>query len=551
MEVMKFKRAITSCLVLAAVTLGAAWAQNAAQDAVLVDMNAAFKKNDAKALAKLLPKAKNHPLESWAAYWALKVRLEDATQRDVDAFSKRYPGTYAEDRLRADWLLLLGKSHDWSGFAANFPSYRMGDDKDIRCYANRDNAVLIEKLWMSQKEINTGCGDMAQALTTAGQMPSIVQWRKTFNAKTPPDTSWSAAERNWAIGFEARALAQNLDLGALPLFAQVTAPSDLSDDMLAWWARAALRQLDWRLVERVVSAMSDEGKQDPIWQEWLIKARQINRSQPLQATPTARPMPASPSEQAILQAKANKGLQRALYAIRIGLRNEGVREWNYEVNLAAYGRLGSMNDEERLGAAAIACEAEVWDRCINTSERTQSVVNWQQRFPMPHKDTLLAETQRQSMDPAFVYGLIRQESRFVTDAKSHVGASGLMQLMPATARWTANRIGLANFSGSQIHDINTNLTLGIAYLKYVLDENEGNPSYAAAAYNAGPHRVKSWRKAMADDPAAKSKDAKLALAIWAENIPFTETRDYVKKVAANTETYRRLLGEPQAASPLQ
>lgn len=523
--------------------LSSAWAQNTVQDDVLVDMSAAFKKNDAKKLTKLLAHAKGHPLESWAAYWALKVRLEDASQRDVEAFVKRYPDTYVEDRLLADWLLLLGKNHNWKGFAANLPAYRMGDDKDIRCYANRDNAALIEKIWMSQKEVKTGCGDMAQALTAAEKMPSIVQWRKTWSAKSKTDDSWSTAQKNWALGFEGRVLAQSLDLSALDIFAKVTAPADLSDDMLAWWARAGLRTLDWKLVEQVVSAMSDEARQDPIWSAWLIYARQANRNKPLQAIAPIGLVESSPSEQGILQAKANKGLQRALHAIRIGLRQEGVREWNYEVNLAR----GPMSDDERLAAAEMACQAEVWDRCINTSERTKAIVNWSQRFPMPHKEALVAEAARRGIDPAFVYGLIRQESRFVTDAKSHVGAAGLMQIMPATARWTANRIGLANFAGSQIHDINTNLMLGVAYLKYVLDDNDGNPAYAAAAYNAGPNRVRAWRKAMEEDPAAKSIDKKLALAIWSENIPFSETRDYVKKVSANTDVYKQRL----AASPLQ
>ena len=97
--------------------LASAWAQNTppntAQYDVLVDMAAAFKKNDSKKLAKLLPRAKGHALESWAAYWALKVRLDEATQAELDGFYKRYAGTYVEDRLRADWLLLLGKNQDW------------------------------------------------------------------------------------------------------------------------------------------------------------------------------------------------------------------------------------------------------------------------------------------------------------------------------------------------------------------------------------------------------------------------------------------------------
>ncbi len=516
-----------------------------AQDAVILDMAAAYKKNDAKQLAVLLPRAKDHVLEPWAAYWALKTRLDSAAQSDLDAFYKRFAGTYLEDRLRADWLLLLGKKQDWSGFAANLAPYRMGDDPDIKCYANRDNAQLVERLWMKQKEVKSGCGDVALALIQAGKMPSIVAWRKEYKPRaatelTKDNESWSAPQRNWAQGYAGRALAQNLDLAALDMFGKVTALADLSDDMLGWWARAALRTQDWKLVEKIISAMNDETRQDPTWQDWLARARQFSRGKNTPPPPAAAPIATLPSEQAILQAKSNKGLQRALYAIRIGLRPEGLREWAYEVNLAR----GSMSDEERLGAAAMACQAQVWDRCISTSERTARLVNWEQRYPTPYREEVVKQTQEVGIDPAFVYGLIRQESRFVTDAKSHVGAAGLMQLMPATAHWTAKRIGMTDYVRSKVHDVQVNLRLGVSYLKYVLDENDGNPAYAAAAYNAGPHRVKAWRAAMANDPAAKSGDAALALAIWAENIPFSETRDYVKKVTANTEKYRWLMSIP-------
>ncbi len=536
---MTFKKIITTCLALVCMTA------SLAQDAVILDMAAAYKKNDSKLLNKLFPQAKGHVLEPWAGYWALKSRLEDASQSELNAFYKRYAGTYAEDRLRADWLLLLGKNQDWGGFAANLAAYRMGDDKDVRCYANRDDAALVERMWMSQKEVKSGCGQVAEVLISAGKMPSIVSWRKNYKPRTGTDLprdfdALDAQQKNWALGYAGRALAQNLDLSALDQFAKITATTDISDDMLGWWARVALRMHDWKLVERVIQAMSDDARQDPIWTSWLAKARQVNRSKTAPTVPVTVLVEAKPSEQAIAEAKANKGLQRALYAIRIGLRSEGVREWTYEVNLAK----GSMSDEERLGAAAIACEAEVWDRCINTSERTTRLVNWAQRFPTPHREALVAQAKETGIDPAFVYGLIRQESRFVTDAKSHVGASGLMQLMPATARWTAKRVGLTNFTHNQIHNIETNLLLGVSYLKYVLEENDGNPAYAAAAYNAGPHRVKTWRAAMENDPAAKSGDKALALAIWAENIPFSETRDYVKKVSSNTENYKRIISNP-------
>ena len=140
------------------------------------------------------------------------------------------------------------------------------------------------------------------------------------------------------------------------------------------------------------------------------------------------------------------------------------------------------------------------------------------------------------LDPAYVYGLIRQESRFIMDARSHVGASGLMQVMPATARWTARKIGFPNFAVDQLNNRDTNIAIGTGYLKLVLDDFEGSMPLAAAAYNAGPGRPRSWRNGPVIEAAA-----------WAENVPFGETRDYVKKVLANTTTYAAILtGEPQS-----
>ena len=140
------------------------------------------------------------------------------------------------------------------------------------------------------------------------------------------------------------------------------------------------------------------------------------------------------------------------------------------------------------------------------------------------------------LDPAYVYGLIRQESRFIMDARSHVGASGLMQVMPATARETARYIGLTSFTANQINDRDTNIVIGTAYLKRALDDFGGSMPLAAAAYNAGPGRPRSWR----NGPVIEA-------AIWAENVPFSETRDYVKKVLSNTTNYAAMLtGQPQS-----
>jgi soluble lytic murein transglycosylase len=235
-------------------------------------------------------------------------------------------------------------------------------------------------------------------------------------------------------------------------------------------------------------------------------------------------------------ARLNPGLNRALYAINIGLRAEGVREWNYTTNLHIR---GGMDDRALLAAADMACHFEVWDRCINTSERTKSVIDFEQRFPMPFKSAVIARTGQIGLDPAYVYGLIRQESRFIMDAKSGVGASGLMQVMPATAKWTAKKLGLYGFQPQHINDRDTNIAIGTGYLKLVLDSFEGSMPLAAAAYNAGPGRPRNWR--------GQTGGPVMEAAIWAENVPFNETRDYVKKVLSNTTNYAALItGQPQS-----
>jgi soluble lytic murein transglycosylase len=155
---------------------------------------------------------------------------------------------------------------------------------------------------------------------------------------------------------------------------------------------------------------------------------------------------------------------------------------------------------------------------------------------MPFREPVVKRTQEITLDPAYVYGLIRQESRFITDARSGVGASGLMQVMPATARWTARKIGIANFTPDQITDRDMNIAIGTGYLKLVLDDFGGSMPLAAAAYNAGPGRPRAWRNGPVIEAAA-----------WAENVPFNETRDYVKKVLANTTMYAAILtGQPQS-----
>ena len=370
----------------------------------------------------------------------------------------------------------------------------------------------------------------------------------------------SAEEKNWTWGVIGKQAAQKLQDNASQYFAKVQKDSDLNDDLLGWKVRAALRTSQWRQVLGATDALSPEARQDSAWTYWRARALLATASSDAQRQPalellrgmagvrgfyeqlaledlgqsiTVPPAPAPLSAAEKVQALGNGGLQRALYAIQIGLRPEGNREWNYSTNLHTP---GGMNDRELLAAADLACQRQVWDRCINTSDRTKAEVSFEQRFPMPLREIVVRRANGIGLDPAYVYGLIRQESRFIMDARSHVGASGLMQVMPATAKWTAKKIGLSGFTPDQITDKETNVAIGTGYLKLVLDDFGGSMPMAAAAYNAGPGRPRKWR----EGPVLEG-------AIWAENVPFQETRDYVKKVLSNTTNYAAILtGQPQS-----
>jgi soluble lytic murein transglycosylase len=158
-------------------------------------------------------------------------------------------------------------------------------------------------------------------------------------------------------------------------------------------------------------------------------------------------------------------------------------------------------------------------------------MDFSQRYPTPFNDSMYKTTQALGMDMAWVYGLIRQESRFVMQAKSHVGASGLMQLMPATARFVAKKMGLGKLLPEQINETNTNIALGTNYLNMVLTDLGGSQALASAAYNAGPGRPRAWRASLTRPVEG---------AIFAETIPFNETRGYVKNVLSNATYYAAL-----------
>ena len=319
----------------------------------------------------------------------------------------------------------------------------------------------------------------------------------------------------------------------------------LTDIQAAWKTRAALRAGDWPAVRATIEAMSVTERRDAAWRYWLARAEAATGNEPaaaklrdalarennfygLMAAEEAGLAPA-PSWKGWKPAPADleaigkrPAITRALLLYRLDMKTEGLREWQSAIR--------DMNDSQLLTAAELARDANVPDRAINTAERTTMRHDFSQRFPTPYRDDLNTYAKAQGLDTAWIYGLIRQESRFMADAKSRVGAAGLMQLMPATAKWAAKQIGMTAYSPKRVADVPVNLALGSFYLKHVLDDL-GHPVLATAAYNAGPGRARRWRA-----------DTALEGAIYAESIPFSETRDYVKKVMANAWFYSHQAG---------
>ncbi|MDN3921366.1 lytic transglycosylase domain-containing protein [Roseateles violae] len=378
--------------------------------------------------------------------------------------------------------------------------------------------------------------------------------KSRWERQLPADlAAWAWGQVGRSAAFRLQADASEHYEYALKLHGKGARQPEWSEDTIAWAVRSALRGERWSQALRAIKLFGAAEQRDPTWQYWqarallataaegppgeAIRAEARGLLQPLVSPMTfygrlaadelgqaltlpAAPAALTPAERE--QARAHPGLRRALLLMSLELRNEGVREWNFS--------LRGMGDRELLAAAQEACEREIWDRCINSSDRTRHEIDLAQRYPTPFRKELLAKAREVGIDPAYVYGLIRQESRFVLDARSHVGASGLMQVMPATAKWTAKKVGIA-YSPALMTDRDFNLTIGASYLKLALDDFGGSMALAAAAYNAGPSRPRRWREGPLLDAA-----------IWTENIPFNETRDYVKKVLLNTTIYSQLLG---------
>jgi soluble lytic murein transglycosylase len=321
------------------------------------------------------------------------------------------------------------------------------------------------------------------------------------------------------------------------------------------YARQAIRFSAWESLIRAIDAMSVNQKQEDRWQYWLARAyEQRNDASAKRSAQEIFRKLAQGDQYHNLLAKdhvgqrystipsnvqpTNSDLQRLSQDIHFNrafaLRNVNApdnyvnREWNWAVRQAYL----KHDDGLLLAAAKRATDMGWYDRAIYAADRTENKNNYAYRYAMPHQSYVVSHSQNAGIDPAWAYGLMRQESRFVSNARSHVGAGGLMQIMPDTARLVAKQMG-ETYNPAALSDMNTNIRYGTFYLSMINSQLSSNPVLATAGYNAGPNRARRWQP----------DDRPLAADQYTETIPLNETRDYVKQVMTNATHYGVLLGQ--------
>jgi soluble lytic murein transglycosylase len=367
-----------------------------------------------------------------------------------------------------------------------------------------------------------------------------VAWVKLREQLPAPDRAWGDGRLAYHAARQMQPLANE--------WYREADPTMLNAEQHAWRVRAALRAQSWRDVLAAIESMPPEQADESAWRYWRARALVVAGRKD-EAQKLYEPLAGEYSFYGILAAEAlgrrveppsttvavngpwqsafavREDVRRAVRLASLDLRAESQREWLNVVR--------GLDDELLLQAADYARRVGMHDRSINTADRTVAMHDFSLRYPIPFRNEFSAAAREHAVDVELLLGIARQESRFNPDIVSSAGAVGLMQLMPGTAKLVARQLGRADFRPDRIASIDTNTAFGAYYFKYWLDRLERLPALAAAAYNAGPGRAQAWRPA-----------APLEGAIWVETIPFNETRDYVRKVLANTMLYARALGRP-------
>ena len=527
----------------------------------------------------------------------------------VQQFLSQASDSAMAENVRNEWLKTLGARGQWDLFRQEFSKLNAaGVAQEVQCYADLSsgNDSKAAELVRVTGKLPAGCTRLVESTAASGRLNTNDAWRRVrgllSNSQTTDarnlatalgspfeggaqgateysllsvigkdarksasaaatlsdmESGLSREQRSFAWGVLGHYHAQSQNMPtALSYYGRVSDRKQLTDEQLEWYARAALRLQRWDELASVIQHMPEKLQKDPTWQYWLGRsfAAQGKNSQAKEMYEKAaasgrnfyavlageelgrhintRNNVSDADARDVRRMSEDGAIKRALVLFKNSqsngdskMRRQAQAEWRFATR--------DFNEDNLLTAAQVAFDNQFYDMAINSADRTDHKLNYKLRYISPFKDLTVRYATQAGVDPAWVYGLIRQESRFVMGAQSSVGAQGLMQVMPATAREIAGKIGM---SSSELYTMDGNIRMGTWYMADAKRRLQNNEVMATAGYNAGPGRARNWQ---ASSP--------LEGAIYAETIPFTETRDYVKKVMTNATYYASLFNEPQTS----
>ncbi|MBE0505325.1 MAG: lytic transglycosylase domain-containing protein [Marinospirillum sp.] len=364
------------------------------------------------------------------------------------------------------------------------------------------------------------------------------------NKKLLSDTSGWQVQEYIAI----RAAQRNRD-NSLELFAKVPAAARSAQGQ-EWYARTLLRAADWARLHQAILQLPDELQANNEWRYWLAHTL-IEQQQPHEANQLLQQLAEERSYYGFLAARS-LGIPPRMNELETPINPPVLQQLSQQQGMIRSGELyftGFVEDANREWFQALrGASTEDWiqagwlarhwgwhDRSVDAANRAGLHDALDLRFPLAHLETLRPLAQQAGLELPLVLALIRKESLFNPQARSSVGALGLMQVMPATGRQVSNQLRMSLKPETDLLLPEHNLPVGVHYLSGLMRRYDNNPILAASAYNAGPSRANSWRNSLGQetDP------------LWVERITFAETRDYVKSLLAFSEVYAWRLQQEQ------
>lgn len=445
----------------------------------------------------------------------------------------------------------------WERFALAMEAGETGLARYLTRYLSTNDAPWAQR-WLQLRRDPEGVAQLHWRADLHPRAGAILEDTLRRLARREPRqalAAWEAAENRWGLPRQAalelrRYIALRLTLremaDALPHLE--TLPDHVFDDQLrAWQTRAALSVQDWQAVAESITRMSPEARTEVPWRYWHARALERLGDQNtahrlyaqvaqernfygflaadrIQAPYRIGHRPLQISAARLQSVAEHPALQRALELHALGRIIQARREW-YALQHALQGR-------DLLAAAQLAHGQGWHDRAIFAVARAGHYDDIDLRFPLVHAGLFQDKAGAQGIAPAWAMAVARQESAFMGDARSHAGALGLMQIMPATGRAMAPHVGLQLGHPFRLLEPEVNVSIGTYYLRRNLDRFGGHPMLSTAAYNAGAGRVDRWLP----------EDQPMAADIWAELIPYAETRKYVRRVLTYRVLYEVRLG---------